>query len=70
MVVVPFARRRRGGGQQSTLKTVPVSTTLPKVYEHNWEVGDLVVWDERSTTHRAPTDVYLAALMCIFYLIS
>ena len=26
--------------------------------EHVWEEGDLVVWDERSTTHRAPTDIY------------
>jgi len=25
---------------------------------HEWSEGDLVVWDERSTTHRAPTDVY------------
>jgi taurine dioxygenase len=27
---------------------------------HVWEQGDLVVWDERSTTHRAPTDIYSA----------
>jgi hypothetical protein len=26
--------------------------------QHVWEQGDLVVWDERSTTHRAPTDIY------------
>ena len=26
--------------------------------EHEWDEGDLVVWDERSTTHRAPTDIY------------
>lgn len=25
---------------------------------HKWTEGDLVVWDERSTTHRAPTDVF------------
>ena len=25
---------------------------------HVWNQGDLVVWDERSTTHRAPTDIY------------
>ena len=25
---------------------------------HVWDEGDLVVWDERSTTHRAPTDIY------------
>ncbi len=25
---------------------------------HRWDEGDLVVWDERSTTHRAPTDIY------------
>jgi taurine dioxygenase len=25
---------------------------------HVWDQGDLVVWDERSTTHRAPTDIY------------
>ena len=27
---------------------------------HVWDRGDLVVWDERSTTHRAPTDIYAA----------
>ena len=26
--------------------------------QHVWDQGDLVVWDERSTTHRAPTDIY------------
>ncbi len=26
--------------------------------QHTWDQGDLVVWDERSTTHRAPTDIY------------
>ena len=26
--------------------------------QHVWDEGDLVVWDERSTTHRAPTDIY------------
>ena len=26
--------------------------------KHVWDQGDLVVWDERSTTHRAPTDIY------------
>ena len=39
---------------------------LHKIWEHSveytiqhvWEQGDLVVWDERSTTHRAPTDIY------------
>ena len=28
--------------------------------KHVWDQGDLVVWDERSTTHRAPTDIYSA----------
>ena len=39
---------------------------LHKIWEHSveytiqhvWDQGDLVVWDERSTTHRAPTDIY------------
>ena len=39
---------------------------LHKIWEHSveytvrhvWDEGDLVVWDERSTTHRAPTDIY------------
>ena len=30
VVGVPFARRRRGGGQQSTLKTEPVPMGLPE----------------------------------------
>ena len=42
------------------------STLLHKIWEHSvaytirhvWDQGDLVVWDERSTTHRAPTDIY------------
>jgi taurine dioxygenase len=41
---------------------------LHKIWEHSvkytithvWDEGDLVVWDERSTTHRAPTDIYAA----------
>ena len=41
---------------------------LYKIWEHSveftirhvWDEGDLVVWDERSTTHRAPTDIYSA----------
>ena len=39
---------------------------LHRIWEHSveytirhvWDQGDLVVWDERSTTHRAPTDIY------------
>jgi alpha-ketoglutarate-dependent taurine dioxygenase len=42
------------------------SALLHKIWEHSveytiqhvWDQGDLVVWDERSTTHRAPTDIY------------
>ncbi len=41
---------------------------LHKIWEHSvqytirhvWDQGDLVLWDERSTTHRAPTDIYSA----------
>jgi alpha-ketoglutarate-dependent taurine dioxygenase len=25
----------------------------PRIYEHNWEVGDLIVWDNRRMLHRA-----------------
>ena len=27
------------------------------VYRHQWEIGDLVVWDELATIHRGPSDV-------------
>jgi taurine dioxygenase len=32
---------------------VDFSTRPEFVYEHKWKVGDLVIWDERSTMHRA-----------------
>jgi taurine dioxygenase len=32
---------------------VDYSTRPEFVYEHRWQVGDLVIWDERSTMHRA-----------------
>jgi taurine dioxygenase len=36
------------------LKELVGFSTQPEfVYEHKWSVGDLVIWDERSTMHRA-----------------
>jgi alpha-ketoglutarate-dependent taurine dioxygenase len=36
----------------------------PRVYEHHWQVGDLVVWDNRCMLHRArPWDLAEARLM-------
>ncbi|MBV9840415.1 MAG: TauD/TfdA family dioxygenase [Sphingomonadaceae bacterium] len=29
------------------------ATSQPFVYQHKWTVGDLVMWDDRSTMHRA-----------------
>jgi len=50
------------------LDTEDSTALLHKIWEHSveytirhvWDEGDLVVWDERSTTHRAPTDIYSA----------
>jgi len=28
------------------------ATQLERVYRHEWQVGDLVIWDNRSTLHR------------------
>jgi alpha-ketoglutarate-dependent 2,4-dichlorophenoxyacetate dioxygenase len=28
------------------------ATQKPFVYSHEWQVGDLVIWDNRSTLHR------------------
>ena len=31
-------------------------TSINHVYRHHWRTGDLVVWDELTTLHRAPND--------------
>jgi taurine dioxygenase len=36
------------------LKALVEFSTRPEfVYEHRWRIGDLVIWDERATMHRA-----------------
>jgi alpha-ketoglutarate-dependent 2,4-dichlorophenoxyacetate dioxygenase len=36
------------------------ATQRPLVYRHEWQVGDLVIWDNRATLHRGrPYDMTL-----------
>ncbi len=42
------------GESDEFLRTLTAHTTRPEnVYHHDWEVGDLVIWDNCGTMHRA-----------------
>ncbi len=42
------------GESEEFLRTLTAHTTRPEnVYHHEWEVGDLVIWDNCGTMHRA-----------------
>jgi alpha-ketoglutarate-dependent taurine dioxygenase len=40
-------------GRQLLQQLLERSTTPDRVYRHTWEVGDLVIWDNRGVLHRA-----------------
>ena len=41
------------GGYSSERYLRFVAAQPPRVYTHNWAVGDLIVWDNRCVMHRA-----------------
>lgn len=40
-------------GQELLAELIGFATQPQFVYRHKWQVGDLVIWDNRCTTHRA-----------------
>jgi alpha-ketoglutarate-dependent 2,4-dichlorophenoxyacetate dioxygenase len=40
-------------GQALLDELIEFATQLQFVYRHKWQVGDLVIWDNRCTMHRA-----------------
>jgi alpha-ketoglutarate-dependent taurine dioxygenase len=42
-----------GEGRALLLELLDRSTAPERVYRHEWEVGDLVIWDNRGVLHRA-----------------
>ena len=40
-------------GQALLLELIEFATQPPFVYRHRWRIGDLVIWDNRCTMHRA-----------------
>lgn len=40
-------------GKALVEKLVALVTSEDRVYRHRWQVGDLLIWDNRSTLHRA-----------------
>jgi taurine dioxygenase len=39
--------------RQLLAKLLGVCTSPERIYRHHWSVGDLIIWDNRSTIHRA-----------------
>ena len=39
-------------GRQLLASLLDHATAPDRVYSHQWEVGDLVIWDNRGTLHR------------------
>jgi taurine dioxygenase len=48
-----FEGLQEAEGRQLVLEVSGLSTQPQFVYSHKWRVGDLVMWDNRSTVHRA-----------------
>ena len=49
-----LAHRRLAGGRRPhpALRPQPLCHPAEFVYSHQWRIGDLVIWDNRSTMHR------------------
>lgn len=41
-----------GDGQAIIDAAIAHCTQSPKVYSHNWQIGDVLIWDERAVLHR------------------
>ena len=53
-VVTPLHHRHAGrGGQALLAELIEFAAQAQFVYRHKWQSGDLVIWDNRCTMHRA-----------------